>query len=115
MLPVLVIGLFCRRNSRQEFTGEPISLYRALRTTSPSPYMFYLRLGDETIMGASSEMLVRCHGQRLDHRPIAGTRKRGATETEDWIMGEDLLTDEKEVAEHTMLVDVGRSDLRSRC
>lgn len=93
------------------FSGKPIGLYRALRTTSPSPYMFYLGLGAETIMGASSEMLVRCHGQRLDHRPVAGTRKRGATETEDWIMGEDLLTDEKEVAEHTMLVDVARNDL----
>jgi len=94
-----------------EFTGQPIAIYRALRATSPSPYMFYLGLGAETIMGASSEMLVRCHGQRLDYRPIAGARKRGATETEDWMMGEDLLTDEKEVAEHTMLVDLGRNDL----
>jgi anthranilate synthase component 1 len=56
-------------------------------------------------------MLVRCHGQRLDYRPIAGTRKRGATETEDWMLGEDLKTDEKEVAEHMMLVDLGRNDL----
>jgi anthranilate synthase component 1 len=94
-----------------EFTGQPIAIYRALRANSPSPYMFYLGLADETIMGASSEMLVRCHGQRLDYRPIAGTRKRGATETEDWMLGEDLLTDEKEVAEHTMLVDLGRNDL----
>ncbi len=94
-----------------QFTGQPIALYRALRAASPSPYMFYLRLGAETIMGASSEMLVRCHGQRLDYRPIAGARKRGATETEDWMMGEDLLTDEKEVAEHTLLVDIGRNDL----
>lgn len=94
-----------------DFTVKPIAIYRALRATSPSPYMFYLGLGAETIMGASSEMLVRCHGQRLDYRPIAGTRKRGATETEDWMLGEDLLTDEKEVAEHTMLVDLGRNDL----
>jgi hypothetical protein len=56
-------------------------------------------------------MLVRCHGQRLDYRPIAGTRRRGATETEDWMLSEDLKTDEKEVAEHMMLVDLGRNDL----
>jgi anthranilate synthase component 1 len=93
------------------YAGEPISIYRALRAVNPSPYMFYLRFGAETIIGASPEMLVRCHGQRLDYRPIAGTRKRGATETEDWMLGEDLRTDEKEVAEHMMLVDLGRNDL----
>jgi anthranilate synthase component 1 len=68
-------------------------------------------MDQEAIIGASPEMLVRCHGQRLDYRPIAGTRKRGATETEDWMLGEDLKTDEKEVAEHMMLVDLGRNDL----
>ena len=73
--------------------------------------MFFLRMGEETVIGASPEMLVRCHGQRLDYRPIAGTRKRGATETEDWMLGEDLKSDEKEVAEHMMLVDLGRNDL----
>jgi len=94
-----------------QFTGEPLQIYRALRAINPSPYMFFLRLGDETVVGASPEMLVRCHGQRLDYRPIAGTRKRGATETEDWILSEDLRTDEKEIAEHMMLVDLGRNDL----
>src|ERR1700720_2298893 len=94
-----------------KFAGEPIAIYRALRAVNPSPYMFFLRLGDETVIGASPEMLVRCHGQRLDYRPIAGTRKRGATETEDWMLGEDLKTDEKEGAEHMMLVDLGRNDL----
>jgi len=94
-----------------KFSGQPIAIYRALRADNPSPYMFFLRLGCETIIGASPEMLVRCHGQRLDYRPIAGTRKRGATETEDWMLGEDLKTDEKEVAEHMMLVDLGRNDL----
>ena len=93
------------------FTGDPIQIYRALRAVNPSPYMFYLRAGEETVVGASPEMLVRCHGQRLDYRPIAGTRKRGATESEDWVLGEDLKTDEKEVAEHMMLVDLGRNDL----
>lgn len=93
------------------FKGEPLQIYRALRAINPSPYMFFLRLGDETVVGASPEMLVRCHGQRLDYRPIAGTRKRGATETEDWMLSEDLRSDEKEIAEHMMLVDLGRNDL----
>ena len=94
-----------------QFAGDPLQIYRALRAINPSPYMFFLRLGDETVVGASPEMLVRCHGQRLDYRPIAGTRKRGATETEDWVLSEDLRTDEKEIAEHMMLVDLGRNDL----
>lgn len=92
-------------------TADPLKIYRALRTTNPSPYMFFLRMDDETIIGASPEMLVRCRGRRLDYRPIAGTRKRGATESEDWMFGEEMRTDEKEVAEHTMLVDLGRNDL----
>src|SRR5919205_493620 len=90
---------------------DPVQIYRALRATNPSPYMYFLRMGRETVVGASPEMLVRCRGQRLDYRPIAGTRKRGATETEDWLLGEELKADEKEVAEHTMLVDLGRNDL----
>ena len=92
-------------------TADPLAIYRALRATNPSPYMYFLRLGDETIIGASPEMLVRCHDQRLDYRPIAGTRARGATEAEDWMLGEEMRNDEKEVAEHTMLVDLGRNDL----
>jgi anthranilate synthase component I len=95
----------------REVRADAIAIYRALRATNPSPYMYFLRLGDETIIGASPEMLVRCRGQRLDYRPIAGTRKRGATETEDWMLGEEMRADEKEVAEHTMLVDLGRNDL----
>ena len=94
-----------------KFKGDALEIYRALRAINPSPYMFFLRMGEESVVGASPEMLVRCHGQRLDYRPIAGTRKRGATETEDWMLGEDLKTDEKEVAEHMMLVDLGRNDL----
>ena len=90
---------------------NPVQIYRALRAANPSPYMYLLRMGDETVVGASPEMLVRCRGQRLDYRPIAGTRKRGATETEDWLLGEEMRSDEKEVAEHTMLVDLGRNDL----
>jgi anthranilate synthase component I len=91
--------------------AEPVSIYRALRATNPSPYMYFFRLGDESVIGASPEMLVRCRGQRLDYRPIAGTRKRGATDAEDWLLGEEMQADEKEVAEHMMLVDLGRNDL----
>jgi len=99
----------------QQFTkataADPLAIYRALRATNPSPYMYFLRMGAEAIIGSSPEMLVRCHGQRLDYRPIAGTRRRGATEAEDWMLGEEMRNDEKEVAEHTMLVDLGRNDL----
>src|SRR5258708_26463734 len=91
--------------------GAPLAIYRAVGERNPSPYMYFLRLGDDAIIGASPDMLVRAHGQRLDYRPIAGTRKRGATEAEDWMLGEEMRTDEKEVAEHTMLVDLGRNDL----
>ncbi len=94
-----------------QFKGEALQIYRALRAINPSPYMFFLRMGEEEVIGASPEMLVRCHGQRLDYRPIAGTRKRGATESEDLMLSEDLRSDEKEVAEHMMLVDLGRNDL----
>ena len=99
----------------QKFTkptsAPPLAIYRALRATNPSPYMYFLRMGEETIIGASPEMLVRCHEQQLDYRPIAGTRKRGATKAEDDALGEEMRRDAKEVAEHTMLVDLGRNDL----
>jgi anthranilate synthase component 1 len=96
---------------KRQTSAEPINIYRALRTTNPSPYMFYVKLGAETLIGASPEMLVRCSGKKLEYRPIAGTRKRGATETEDWILAEDLRSDMKEISEHVMLVDLGRNDL----
>ncbi|HEX8748406.1 MAG TPA: anthranilate synthase component I family protein [Pyrinomonadaceae bacterium] len=96
---------------RKRVAATPLSIYRALRATNPSPYMYLLRLNGEAVIGASPEMLVRCRGQRLDYRPIAGTRRRGSTETEDWLLGEEMRTDEKEVAEHMMLVDLGRNDL----
>jgi len=92
-------------------TADALQIYRALRATNPSPYMYFFKLGEEAIIGASPEMLVRCRGQRLEYRPIAGTRKRGATETEDLMLGEEMRADAKEVAEHTMLVDLGRNDL----
>jgi anthranilate synthase component 1 len=95
-----------------DLTSHPFQVYRALRFVNPSPYMFFLKLGnDETLLGASPEMLVRCTGRQLEYRPIAGTNKRGATETEDQQLAEQLLADEKERAEHVMLVDLGRNDL----
>ncbi len=96
---------------RKQISVDPINIYRALRTTNPSPYMFFMKLGKETLIGASPEMLVRCRGEKLDYRPIAGTRPRGVNESEDWMLGEDLRSDEKELSEHVMLVDLGRNDL----
>lgn len=90
---------------------NPFEVYRALRVVNPSPYMFYLKLGPNSIIGASPEMLVRATGRRLEYRPIAGTRPRGGTETEDILLGEEMRADDKEVAEHVMLVDLGRNDL----
>ena len=92
-------------------TAPPIAVYRALRAINPSPYMYFLRLGHESVVGASPEMLVRCRGPRLDYRPIAGTRPRGATKAEDQRLASEMRSDEKEVAEHMMLVDLGRNDL----
>jgi anthranilate synthase component 1 len=95
--------------------AHPFQIYRALRVINPSPYMFFLRLGDTTLVGASPEMLVRCTGRRVDYRPIAGTRPRGATDVEDALLGEELRADEKEIAEHVMLVDLGRNDVGRVC
>jgi anthranilate synthase component I len=91
--------------------ADAIAIYRALRMSNPSPYMFLLRMGERSLIGASPEMLVRCRGAKLEYRPIAGTRLRGANEHEDDRLALDLLADEKERSEHTMLVDLGRNDL----
>jgi anthranilate synthase component 1 len=90
---------------------EPFEIYRALRLINPSPYMYFLRCGDATVVGASPEVMVRLEGERIDLRPIAGTRKRGATEEEDRKLEQELLADPKERAEHIMLVDLGRNDV----
>jgi anthranilate synthase component I len=95
----------------KDVTVGPVPIYRALRQSNPAPYTYLLKTGDDAIIGASPEMLVRCRGQQLDYRPIAGTRKRGATEAEDNMLAEEMRADEKEVAEHMMLVDLGRNDL----
>jgi anthranilate synthase component 1 len=92
-------------------TAHPFNIYRSLRTINPSPYMFYLRLGDQTLVGASPEVMVRVEGREITLRPIAGTRRRGATEAEDLELEAELLADPKERAEHVMLVDLGRNDV----
>ncbi len=91
--------------------ARPFDIYRSLRTVNPSPYMYFLRLGEMTVLGSSPEMLVRVAGRKLDYRPIAGTLPRGADEQEDLRLEEQLRHDEKECAEHVMLVDLGRNDL----
>ena len=90
---------------------HPFNLYRSLRTINPSPYMFYLRLDDHTLAGASPEVMVRVEGREITLRPIAGTRRRGVTEAEDHALERELLADPKERAEHVMLVDLGRNDV----
>ncbi|MGB9119920.1 MAG: chorismate-binding protein, partial [Candidatus Angelobacter sp.] len=95
---------------------EPLNIYRALRRVNPSPYMYFLRMQglqreEMTVLGSSPEMLVRVTGRKLEYRPIAGTRKRGRDEAEDRRLEEELRHDEKERAEHVMLVDLGRNDV----
>jgi anthranilate synthase component I len=89
----------------------PFEVYRALRVVNPSPYMYYLQFGKSTVLGSSPEMLVKVAGSDVEYRPIAGTRPRGKTEEEDLRLEQDLLADEKERAEHIMLVDLGRNDV----
>lgn len=103
---------------RRRTTADAVALYRALRATNPSPYMYLLNLGSSVessdaraLIGASPEMLVRCRGRHLTYRPIAGTRTRGINAEQDAKLAEELLADEKERAEHMMLVDLGRNDL----
>ncbi len=94
---------------------SPFLIYRALRKVNPSPYLFFLNLGDEILIGSSPEILIRMEKDIIETRPIAGTRKRGKTEKEDKELEEELKKDEKELAEHIMLVDLGRNDLGKVC
>jgi anthranilate synthase component 1 len=99
----------------QRFTARaeipPLYLYRALRLLNPSPYTFFLKIGGQMLVGSSPEVMVRLTGNRVELRPIAGTRPRGADETADRALANELLSDEKEKAEHVMLVDLGRNDI----
>jgi anthranilate synthase component I len=100
-------------SQRLDFTPEvaPFDIYRSLRAVNPSPYMYFLKMGDTHVLGSSPEMLVRVTGRKLEYRPIAGTHPRGKDEAEDQRLQEKMLSDEKERAEHVMLVDLGRNDL----
>lgn len=93
------------------FKGDPFSLYRRLRTSNASPYMFYIDFNEYTVLGTSPESLVKVSGKTVTTNPIAGTRPRGKTQEEDVRLAEELLADEKEIAEHRMLVDLGRNDV----
>jgi anthranilate synthase component 1 len=95
--------------------SDPFAIYTALREINPSPYMYYLDFGDEKVIGASPEMLVRVEKRRVTTVPIAGTRPRGRTKAEEDKLAKDLLLDKKELAEHTMLVDLARNDLGRVC
>jgi len=90
-------------------------IYRALRVVNPSPYMYYLRMGQSTVLGSSPEMLVKVSGKHVEYRPIAGTAPRGKTDEEDTRNEEELRANEKERAEHIMLVDLGRNDIGRVC
>lgn len=103
------IVLSRRLNTR--LSADPFRIYRALRTINPSPYLFFLRLGKTSIVGSSPEVLVRVEDGRVEERPIAGTRPRGASPTEDVRIEAELRQDPKERAEHVMLVDLGRNDV----
>ncbi len=92
------------------FNAPPLDLYRALRSLNPSPYMYYLDLGDHHIVGSSPEILVRLEDEQVTVRPIAGTRPRGEDEASDVALEKELLADPKELAEHLMLIDLGRND-----
>ncbi|MFQ3669617.1 MAG: anthranilate synthase component I, partial [Fimbriimonadaceae bacterium] len=109
------IQIVLSQRFEQPVQSHPVTVYRALRSLNPSPYMFLLRFGDYDVVGASPEILVSLFGDTARVRPIAGTRWRGATPEEDRRLEEELLADEKERAEHIMLVDLGRNDLGRVC
>ena len=95
----------------QPFPADPLSLYRALRSINPSPYMFYYDMGDHHVVGSSPEILARLEGDMVTVRPIAGTRPRGKNTEQDTALAQELLADPKELAEHLMLIDLGRNDI----
>lgn len=106
-----VIQVVLAQRLKFNISKDPFTIYRALRSINPSPYMYYLKFGDLKIVGSSPEILVRLEDEKIEVRPIAGTRKRGKSEEEDKALENDLLNDEKELAEHIMLVDLGRNDV----
>ncbi len=106
-----ILQVVLSRRIDLDFRGDPFTVYRRLRRSNPSPYLFYLDMGGVVMAGSSPEMLVRVEDGSVETRPIAGTRPRGAGEREDRMLADDLISDPKERAEHIMLVDLGRNDL----
>lgn len=106
-----IIQVVLSQRFESETDVSPVELYRALRLLNPSPYTFFFKTGKQFLVGSSPEVMVRLTGSRVELRPIAGTRPRGATEQEDRLLADELLSDEKEKAEHVMLVDLGRNDI----
>ncbi len=106
-----IIQVVLSQRFKARISKEPFDIYRDLRSLNPSPYMFFLKLNAISLIGSSPEMLVRCEENRVETRPIAGTRRRGMTESEDIRLEKELLGDAKEKAEHIMLVDLGRNDV----
>ncbi len=106
-----IFQLVLSQRFERKLSVAPTTLYRALRNINPSPYMFHLKIDDFDIIGASPELLVKVEDGTVEIRPIAGTRHRGASESEDKALAEDLINDEKECAEHLMLLDLGRNDV----
>lgn len=106
-----VIQVVLSQRLQTPISSHPFQIYRALRSINPSPYMYYLKLGDFYLVGSSPEIMVRCEDGKVELRPIAGTRPRGSSEKEDELLIKDLLADPKERAEHIMLVDLGRNDV----
>lgn len=106
-----IMQVVLSQRTNKPFNASPLSLYRALRSLNPSPYMFYYHFGDFHVVGASPEILVRLEGDLVTVRPIAGTRPRGKSTQEDIALANDLLADPKERAEHVMLMDLGRNDV----
>jgi len=106
-----IMQVVCSQRMSIPFTADPVALYRSVRQLNPSPYMYYLNLDDFHIVGSSPEILARLEDSKVTVRPIAGTRRRGKDETDDLAMEEDMVNDPKEIAEHLMLIDLGRNDV----
>ena len=106
-----IIQVVLSQRFQRDSTADPVDLYRALRHVNPSPYLFFLRLGEMHLIGSSPEVMVRLEEGIAELKPIAGTRRRGKNEQEDRQLADELLQDPKERAEHVMLVDLGRNDL----
>jgi anthranilate synthase component 1 len=103
------------RRVTRRFSGDPFAIYRALRMINPSPYLFYLDFGDTRLIGSSPEVLVRSRQRKVEVLPIAGTRRRGVDDADDRRLEAELMNDGKELAEHLMLVDLGRNDVGRLC